>query len=111
MIATQISYLSIALAVCNITELSTKQFAELSVTTMTKHCYKEENPVLIPNFSCHNLRHTFATRLCEADINLSVIQNVMGHKEIKTTLEIYTHVTEAKKREEVDILETRFAWT
>lgn len=59
---------------------------------------KEENPVLIPNFSCHNLRHTFATRLCEADINLSVIQSVMGHKEIKTTLEIYTHITEAKKR-------------
>ena len=72
---------------------------------------KEEKPVLIPNFSCHNLRHTFATRLCEADINLSVIQNVMGHKEIKTTLEIYTHVTEAKKREEVNALETRFAWT
>jgi len=35
----------------------------------------------------------------------------MGHKEIKTTLEIYTHVTEAKKREEVNALETRFAWT
>ena len=49
---------------------------------------------------------------CECLFLLSVvIQNVMGHKEIKTTLEIYTHVTEAKKREEVDILETRFAWT
>ncbi|MBO5408105.1 MAG: tyrosine-type recombinase/integrase [Clostridia bacterium] len=49
--------------------------------------------------------------MCEADINLSVIQNVMGHKEIKTTLEIYTHITEAKKRQEVDVLETMFAWT
>ena len=71
---------------------------------------KEENPVLIPNFSCHNLRHTFATRLCEADMNLKVIQSVMGHKEINTTLEIYTHVTEAKKRQEVDALEAKFAW-
>ena len=71
---------------------------------------KEDNPVLIPNFSCHNLRHTFATRLCEADMNLKVIQNVMGHKEIKTTLEIYTHVTEEKKRQEVDALEAKFAW-
>ena len=72
---------------------------------------KEENPVLIPNFSCHNLRHTFATRLCEADMNLKVIQDVLGHKEVKTTLEIYTHVTEAKKRQEVNALETMFAWT
>lgn len=72
---------------------------------------KEENPVLIPNFSCHNLRHTFATRLCEANMNLKVIQDVLGHKEVKTTLEIYTHVTEAKKRQEVNALETMFAWT
>ena len=72
---------------------------------------KEENCILIPNFSCHNLRHTFATRLCEADMNLKVIQDVLGHKEVKTTLEIYTHVTEAKKRQEVNSLETMFSWT
>lgn len=43
-------------------------------------------------------------------MNLKVIQNVMGHKEIKTTLEIYTHVTEEKKRQEVDALENKFVW-
>ena len=36
----------------------------------------EDNPVLLPNFSCHILRHTFATRLCEAGVNLKVIQDI-----------------------------------
>ena len=33
----------------------------------------EENPVLLPPFSCHSLRHTFTTRLCESGINVKVI--------------------------------------
>ena len=41
---------------------------------------EKRNPELIPNFSCHVLRHTFATRLCEAESNLKVIQSVMGHR-------------------------------
>ena len=28
----------------------------------------ESDSVLLPDFSCHNLRHTFATRLCESGI-------------------------------------------
>ena len=35
---------------------------------------EEENPVLLPKFSCHTLRHTFATRMCEAGVNIKAIQ-------------------------------------
>lgn len=60
---------------------------------------EKRDPELIPNFSCHVLRHTFATRLCEAESNLKVIQSVMGHRNIETTMDIYAEATEEKKQE------------
>ncbi len=62
---------------------------------------REENrePVLIPHFSAHNLRHTFCTRLCENESNLKVIQSVMGHADITTTMDIYAEATNEKKQE------------
>ena len=54
--------------------------------------------VLLPQFTCHHLRHTFCTRLCEADVHIKVIQTIMGHKDIQTTMDIYAEVTEWKKK-------------
>ena len=56
-------------------------------------------PLIIPDFSCHHLRHTFATRLCEAETNLKVVQSVMGHRSIETTMDIYAEATDKKKQE------------
>ena len=53
--------------------------------------------ILIPPFSCHNLRHTFCTRYCENETNLKVIQEIMGHKDIATTMEIYAEATKDAK--------------
>jgi site-specific recombinase XerD len=61
----------------------------------------DSNPVLLPNFSCHNLRHTFATRLCESGINLKVIQDILGHSDVSTTMNIYVDVTNDLKRKEI----------
>lgn len=62
---------------------------------------KEENrdPVLLPKFSAHILRHTFCTRLCENESNMKVIQTIMGHSDIQTTMDIYADCTEEKKQE------------
>lgn len=67
---------------------------------------KEENrePVIIPHFSCHHLRHTFCTRYCEIETNLKVIQTVMGHADISTTMDVYAECTNEKKQESFDNL-------
>ena len=56
-------------------------------------------PVIIPNFSCHVIRHTFCTRLCENETNIKVIQSVMGHSDIQTTMNIYAEVSQSKQQE------------
>lgn len=61
----------------------------------------DSDPVLLPHFSCHILRHTFATRLCESGINLKVIQSVLGHADVSTTMNIYVDVTSSLKKKEI----------
>lgn len=51
------------------------------------------DPVYLPKFSAHILRHTFCTRLCEVEMNLKVIQDIMGHKNIRTTMDVYNEAT------------------
>ena len=52
-----------------------------------------KNAVLLPHFSCHILRHTFTTRMCEAGVNVKVIQETLGHSDVSTTLNIYADMT------------------
>lgn len=65
-----------------------------------------KNPTLLPYFSCHILRHTFATRMCEAGVNVKVIQDTLGHSDVRTTLNIYADATKDLKRKEFHSLET-----
>jgi integrase len=44
------------------------------------------------SYSLHSYRHTFATMLLEKNVNPRVVQRLLGHKDIETTLGIYSHV-------------------
>ncbi|HCW74719.1 MAG TPA: site-specific integrase [Clostridiaceae bacterium] len=67
--------------------------------------YGKEAVVLLPRFSCHSLRHTFTTRLCEANVNVKVIQDALGHSDVSTTLQIYADVTKDLKKREFEVFE------
>ena len=65
----------------------------------------KRKPVLLPHFSCHHLRHTFCTRLCERENNVKAIQELMGHSDVRTTLDIYAEATDVIKQEAIKALQ------
>ena len=40
----------------------------------------------------HILRHTACTRMAEAEVDVKILQNVMGYSDINTTMNIYNHI-------------------
>lgn len=60
---------------------------------------------MIEKISIHTLRHTFATRCIEAGMRPKTLQKILGHAEISTTMNLYVHVTEDAKTEEMRNIE------
>lgn len=62
-------------------------------------------PFVIPRITAHWLRHTYATLLYFAGIDVMTAKEQLGHASITTTLEIYTHLNHKHKRREMDKLD------
>lgn len=56
----------------------------------------------ISNYNQHMLRHTYATRMIEAGVPAEVLQKLLGHKDIKTTINTYTTIFDKFKKEQVN---------
>ena len=50
---------------------------------------ERREPLPLPKISTHILRHTFATRMVEKNMNIKAVQTVLGHKDIRTTMDLY----------------------
>lgn len=57
----------------------------------------------------HSIRHSYATRLFEARVDIKTVQQLMGHSDYETTLNIYTHVMPDVKEKAVSIFDQFFS--
>ena len=69
------------------------------------HIYKLCDEAGIRRFCMHALRHTYATRAIESGMKPKVLQKLLGHKSIKTTMDRYVHVTDESMTEAISQFE------
>lgn len=58
-------------------------------------------PMTIRAFTPHDLRHTFCTIMYDAGVDILTAQQQMGHSDVKTTLAIYTHLSNEKSQKDI----------
>ena len=86
--------------------LCAKDNGELLTPESFKYCARVIHHELgNPLFHSHCLRHTHGTILAENGVNPKTVMERMGHKNIETTLQIYTFNTEVMQQYAVDVFE------
>jgi len=78
---------------------------EINEFEMKKATEEKRTPIVIEPINPHALRHSFATRCFEAEIPPKTVQMLLGHANIGITMNLYTHVTEQKKVEDMQKLD------
>lgn len=58
-----------------------------------------------PRLKIHGFRHTHCSLLFEAGLSVKEVQDRLGHSDVQTTLNIYTHVTKKQK----DVVAEKFS--
>lgn len=87
--------------------LSVKENGDLLTPDTFKYCARVIHHELgNPLFHSHCLRHTHGTMLAEQGVNPKTIMERLGHKDIKTTLQVYTFNTETMQQTAVNVLES-----
>lgn len=87
----------------------TKENGTNITTDSLKYLSRIINYELGIKFNFHMLRHTHATMLLENGANIKDIQLRLGHANLSTTMNTYSHVTEKMKHDTVNILESIIA--
>jgi len=64
----------------------------------------DKREIQLPNISPHIFRHTACCRLAESGCDIKVLQYLMGHTDIRTTMRVYNHVDMDRVKREMDKL-------
>ena len=67
-----------------------------------------DDPILLPHFTNHTLRHSIAARMVEADFKLKAMQTILGHADAETTIDVYAEASDDLKRKEFEAFEAYF---
>ena len=70
------------------------------------HLYKLCGEAGIKHFTMHALRHIYATRAIERGVQPKVLQKLLGHASIQTTMDKYVHVTDESMQKAIQRFET-----
>lgn len=70
---------------------------------------EQREPVMMKHIKPHMFRHTFATRCFENDMPPKTVQHILGHSNISMTMNLYTHISEDKKKADMKKLEGMFS--
>ncbi|HFK1761306.1 TPA: tyrosine-type recombinase/integrase [Bacillus cereus] len=73
-----------------------------------KEFYHLTEKLGLPKIRFHDLRHTHATMLIQQNVNVKLISERLGHTDIQTTLNTYSHVLPTMQREVADKLDKMF---
>lgn len=76
-----------------------------SACTMAFRRYQKESGVAV---TPHQIRHGYATALFESGIDAKTAQALLGHAQISTTMDIYTHVREEALAEAAEKMDKGF---
>lgn len=60
------------------------------------------NGIDFPQFTLHSTRHTFATRCIENGMDPQVLKTILGHTNLSTTMDLYSHVLPNTKAEQME---------
>lgn len=78
------------------------QYGDIGEWKRTKH--SQRPPMSIEPFTMHSLRHTYATILYDAGVDVMTAKKLLGHSDISTTMGIYTHLSAENEKANIDKL-------
>lgn len=83
---------------------ATRNNTHKCLNTPAKWLGKIINESNLPKITVHGFRHSHASALFAAGASIKEVQERLGHEDVKTTMDIYTHVTDQQNQEAVNKL-------
>ena len=68
----------------------------------------DRNQDKIKRIRFHDLRHSSASLILSEGVNMKIVQKRLGHKDIRTTLNMYSHITTADEQKASDVFNVFF---